>query len=317
MTPTLYPSPVPKDPTFEPTPGPTGEPTFAPTASTVVELQLNQVIQGVAASDFQTPNFRITFTKSVAAAMNINNNSVSIGNVTESSSSRRMSGFGIGSGLRASSAHPNHLLTATTTLNIDYSVILIIQSLGFQDPEEAVLSLVDTIQGSVSTGEFLDILREVSNTFSMDIFANAATPDVTITKVTLSYNSPAPSSSPTHQPTHETHTHPAKQMLSPNGLIGVIVAAVFVFLIAVVVIVVSMFGGFKLPATVAPKHPRTPDFHRVDVKPSQSDVHVSNENRLVVHGDDVAGHVSDDDVGHGGGGVLENRYEVGRSEYAL
>lgn len=177
--------------------------------------------------------------------MNINNNSVVIGNVSEvSTTTRRMAG------LRSDRA-----LATTSTLNIDYAVVLVMQSLGFQDADEAVSSLLDSIQGSVSSGEFLDILKEVSQTYSMDLFANAYTPEVTVTKVILSYNSPAPSpapsTSPTLFPTAFVKTKSSStNFLSSKETVIVIAVAVVAGVLGVLILSYIFLRGFKNPAKI-------------------------------------------------------------------
>jgi hypothetical protein len=239
-----------------------------------------------------SPSLKITFTQSVAVAMNINNNSVVIGNISQVSSTRRMS---------ISSLRSERGLSATPALNIDYAVIIVMQSLGFQDPDEAVSSLIDSIQGSVSTGEFLDILKEVSQTYSMDIFADASTPAVTITKVVLSYNSPAPSTAPTMLPTSlVVKSRSSQAFISSNGGLIVIVVVAGVVLIGLLTFCYFCVYGFKFPAKIS-HHPRTPDFHHVDVRPTARE---NVNNQLIFPNDHEL-------FGTSGG---DDRYHVGNSE---
>jgi hypothetical protein len=200
----------------------------------MIELQVSQELSGVSADTFNSDaEVRISFTESVGEAMGVSNNSVQILGATEgntTTNSRRVLS------LRSSSS--SHSQATVRKLNdvkltVDYAVIVLMQSLGFQDSDEAVDHLKQSIQDSVSIGEFTDLLKSKSANL-----VNVSAAEVTIKKVVLSYNSMSPTRHPTSSPTSPPTSHSSKKSssdskpgLSRGGVIGVTIAVGFVFLI--------------------------------------------------------------------------------------
>lgn len=216
----------------------------------------------MSAEDFNSdPSMGIAFTQSVAEAMGINNNSVSILGVNEvnsTSPSRRLMG-GLLRSLSMSVSAPSDSRGGTrrlnaVRLNVNYVVILVMQSLGFQDSDEAVSQLRESIEYSVNTGEFTDILKAVSQSLSLKILENVTSASVAITKVVLAYNSASPTSHPTSQPSlpvsHKSSG--SEDALSEGGLIGVIVAALVIFLLLVVFGVLHCLSTKKIAPRIIP-----------------------------------------------------------------
>jgi hypothetical protein len=194
-------------------------------------MEVSQELSGVSAEDFNSdPSVGISFTQSVAEAMGISNNSVEITNVTEVSATSSSSGSGSGRRLRllALSSGSRQLGgSSEVSLQVDYVVTLVMQSLGFQDSDEAVTQMKQSIQDSVSTGEFSEILKTVSKALSVNILANVSASQITIKKVSLAYSSPSPTLRPTSQPSlphTDKKSSSDPHALSGGGLIGVIVA---------------------------------------------------------------------------------------------
>jgi hypothetical protein len=240
VRPTSLPTPLPKAPTFVPTPAPTGEPTSAPTASTVIEMQVSQELSGVSADDFNSdPAVSASFTQSVAEAMGIDSDSVEILGVTESNStSRRLLGLGGsgggGGGLRLSFlSRPEDRKLGSVTLTVDYAVVLVMQSLGYQDADEAVSQLKQSIEDSVSTGEFTEILKTVSSSLSVAILNNVTAATVAVKKVVLSYNSASPTLHPTSQPSaHRKKSHDPSPAMSVVDISAVVASFVCLCVLA-------------------------------------------------------------------------------------
>jgi hypothetical protein len=224
----------------------------------VIEMEVSQELSGVSAADFASdPSVGISFTQSVAEAMGISNNSVEIVNVTEvtpssasASSGRRVSVVAAiaRGGLRSSFlssplAEPESpdgaRRLSEVSLQVDYVVTLVMQSLGFQDSDEAVSHMKQTIQESVSTGEFTEILKAVG------ALANATATRVTIKKVVLAYSSPSPTLRPTSQPStphSATRNEKNPSALSEGGLIGVIVSCGLLSCLFIAIYVSRLFS---------------------------------------------------------------------------
>jgi hypothetical protein len=192
-------------------------------------MQVSQELSGVSENTFNTDaGVRISFTESVGEAMGVSNNSVQILGAKEiyvNTTSRRLLS------LRSSFLDQERVRKLNDVrLNVDYTVNVIMQSLGFQDADEAVGHLKQSIEESVSIGEFADLLKS-RNVKSLE---NVSATGVTVTKVVFSYNSMSPTSHPTTQPSvHYSKRSSASSNpgLSPGGFIGVLVAAGVLFLV--------------------------------------------------------------------------------------
>jgi hypothetical protein len=190
-------------------------------------MQVSQELSGVSADTFNSDaEVRISFTESVGEAMGVSNNSVQILGAKEidaNTTSRRLLS------LRSSFLSQLRVRKLNDVrLNIDYSVIVVMQSLGFQDADEAVGHLKQSIEDSVSIGEFTDLLLS-RNVKSLQ---NVSATGVSVTKVVFSYNSMSPTSQPTSQPSvPKKSSSDSNPGLSQGGFIGVIVAAGVLFLV--------------------------------------------------------------------------------------
>jgi hypothetical protein len=228
-------------------------------------MQVSQDLTGVTAADFNSdPAVSSSFTQSVAEAMGVDDSSVEILGVTESNSSSRRLGL---LGLRlsssvtsltssSSSSSPPELSRrlGTVKLTVDYAVVLVMQSLGYQDADEAVSQLRQSIEDSVSTGQFTEILKTVSTSNAVTVLANVKADQVTVKQVVLSYNSAPPSLFPTSQPSvhHKRSSSDSESGLSGGGLIGVIVAAAVVWLLIISFLGFYLYSTKKLASQIIP-----------------------------------------------------------------
>jgi hypothetical protein len=85
-------------------------------------------------------------------------------------------------------------------LFIDYKVLAIIQSLGFQDATEATSFLVTALSDTISSGNFATTLAEKSESLGIRVFVNVTTNAAVVTQVIVSYNSATPTSAPSSAP---------------------------------------------------------------------------------------------------------------------
>jgi hypothetical protein len=227
-------------------------------------MQVSQDLTGVTAADFNSdPAVSSSFTQSVAEAMGVDDSSVEILGVTESNSSSRRLGL---LGLRLSSSVTSLTSSSSSTspelsrrlgtvkLTVDYAVVLVMQSLGYQDADEAVSQLRQSIEDSVSTGQFTEILKTVSTSNAVTVLANVKADQVTVKQVVLSYNSAPPSLFPTSQPSvhHKRSSSDSESGLSGGGLIGVIVAAAVVWLLIISFLGFYLYSTKKLASQIIP-----------------------------------------------------------------
>lgn len=116
------------------------------------------------------------------------------------------------------------------SINIEYVVKLSIQSIGFQNSSDAINFLKVSIESSVSSGNFVNILRNSSNSELSKLFQNVTALTPTLVNILIIHNSNSPSFSPTNTPT--TSFLPFKssdnQTLSQSGLVGVIISGCFI-----------------------------------------------------------------------------------------
>jgi hypothetical protein len=122
-------------------------------------------------------------------------------------------------------------------LLVDYSVLVVMQQMGFQDSSDASSFLTNLITSVVESGEFGDTLALVSASLGVTLFVNTTVSGVTVSEVVVKYLSPAPtyaptrrptiSMAPTREPTETAHSSKSdsSSSLSDGGLIGIIIAS--------------------------------------------------------------------------------------------
>lgn len=92
------------------------------------------------------------------------------------------------------------------------------------------------------------ILQNISNAESISIFQNITALNVSITTIIISYNSPSPTLNPTEAPTrpflplHNSQNN--NNILSQNGLIGVLVASGVIFCCLLISIVFYIYNKY-------------------------------------------------------------------------
>jgi hypothetical protein len=163
----------------------------------------------------------------VSSSLNVTSEAVTILNVTESilnvpESEGRL--------------RTRRQLTSVVLL-VDYSVLVVMQQMGFQDSSDASSFLTNLITSVVESGEFGDRLASVSSSLGVTVFVNTTVSGVTVSEVVVKYLSPAPtyaptrrptiSMAPTREPTKTAHSSKSdsSSSLSDGGLIGIIIAS--------------------------------------------------------------------------------------------
>lgn len=189
---------------------------------------MQQSLVGVSADDFlNTPGSQDAFVDTVASSLNVSSEAVTILGVTESILNATES---------EGRLRTRRQLTSVVLL-VDYSVLVVMQQMGFQDSSDASSFLTNLITSVVESGEFGDTLALVSASLGVTLFVNTTVSGVTVSEVVVKYLSPAPtyaptrrptiSMAPTREPTETAHSSKSdsSSSLSDGGLIGIIIAS--------------------------------------------------------------------------------------------
>ena len=188
-SPSLRPSRAPTRRPIVPRPGtPTAHPTLSPTAETFLAAEYSQILNGMTTADFlDATGTQRSFERTVASAVGVNPSTISITNVSDTSSRRK-------SQIRQ---------RKDSGIAVDYSVSVIIQDLDIQDFSEALSLIESLIAASVSEGDFLKRLAENTGA-NTSVFDNITISAPSFRGSHVSYLSAPPALSPTLFPTNSS-----------------------------------------------------------------------------------------------------------------
>jgi len=195
-----------------------------------------QGIEKVTKEEFlNNSNATAAFKSTVATNLDVDEEAVVITNITDSTGERRL--------LRMMDSSERRL--STPVLLIDYSVIVVIQSLGYQNASDAAAFIITSLQESISSGNFSATLTEKSTTLGVVLLNNVTANTITVKEFKVTYNSASPTSIPTSAPSISYAPTAAPTRLpgsqgSGSGSDNVII---------IVVIVVVLIGVIGLVAT--------------------------------------------------------------------
>lgn len=273
----------------------------------MIQMEVSQVLSGISKDDFiNTPNVIQAFVESVANTLGLSNNTIHVTNVTEFNSSTTTTIIQ----KRSSKKHQQqqykpvkhsylrsklrNLVSNNKKLQIDYVIIVVVDPVDMDNPTSIINSLQDTIQISVSSGEFTDTLLTISQSYSIEVLNSVTLDTVVIQDVRVVYNSASPTSSPTFSPTQivKERSEP-NQLVTTNDLIIILVLCIF-FLVCVIIILIYYFIKVKRNYKIIPVAPSTPNFdevHHAPIsiemnKPTSEPIEKKKSNQIYVVGEE-------------------------------
>ena len=231
-------------------------------------MEVAQVLTGISKDTFiNTPNVKESFIESVATALYVPENTINITNVTEYTQTTNAAK----QSLQQQHKSTNHLFLRSSHRNLDasnvqlqinYVVRVLVDPTDLDNSNTIINSLQDTIQTSVSSGQFSDILQSVSKSYSIQAFINVTTNQVVIQAIKLLYNSPSPTFSPTSEPTQPHHSNGGTSKAF-NTTYLILIVVLGTFFICVLIGCTYYLRRTKRNLKIIPVAPSTPQFDEV------------------------------------------------------
>jgi hypothetical protein len=132
------------------------------------------------------------------------------------------------------------MLTSSTGVSVTYTISILMQTLGYQNVDDALQYMTSSLTESVSSGDFLTTLQGYDATST---FATAEVGNVTMEVSEWSYRSHSPSAQPTNSPSGITTSSSEvdNKSIGTTTLIAVVVGVVGgVIIIACIVLCICL-----------------------------------------------------------------------------